>query len=103
MGLTRDDLQRSNEKFLIFQTLVLQAQMEAEAVVVNAGLLTDRSIFDPLAYAVWRFGLGSMQVWSKPVPAMWPSAVLVYQKTTMAMLTSGSTDAWHLHTGCSGA
>ena len=59
--MTRDDL-KQDESFLLFQTRVLHAQMDAEAHTVNSGLLTDRSIFDPIAYAAWRFGVVSPQV-----------------------------------------
>lgn len=59
--MTRDDLQR-DEDFLQFQKLVLEAQIAAETAVTHDNLLTDRSIFDPLAYATWRFGARSPQV-----------------------------------------
>lgn len=59
--MTRDSLQR-DEDFLLFQKLVLEAQVGAEAKVTSTGLLTDRSIFDPLAYAAWRFGVSSPEV-----------------------------------------
>ena len=61
LKMTRNDLQR-DEAFLVFQKLVLEAQIAEEAEVTSSGLLTDRSIFDPLAYATWRFGADSPQV-----------------------------------------
>lgn len=60
-NMTRESFHRDGD-FLLFQNLVLEAQIAAEADMTCSSLLMDRCVLDPLAYAAWRFRVPSREV-----------------------------------------